>query len=81
MKVPLTNIEKFTKVKYDEYYNFGSVIYNEFFYMEGTEGKETTTHGSCFKDNDVIEGIEIVTDGNPYNLNFEKDNYLILVDK
>ena len=79
-KLPLTNIEKFKKVRF----TFGifetPFEHKEFLYYQKGDDDETT-HGNCKHNYQFNEGILIRWESNPFNLNHDEDNYLILTDK
>lgn len=79
--LPLTNVEKFKKVKYSKLApEFETPFeHKEYFYTQlfGSE----TVHGYYYYNFDEMEGIMIHWKGNPFDLHHNDENYLILTDK
>jgi hypothetical protein len=58
----------------------------EYFYIDWYIGEMVTIHGSYLNPNNrirenILEGIRIIWDDNPFNLDYYNDNYIILNDK
>ena len=80
-KLPLTNIEKFEKIKFS-CGKFETLLeFKEYFYIQNGANCKETLHG-CYKHRyEIEEGIQLRWNDNPFNLHFINDNYLILTDK
>lgn len=84
-KLPLTNINKFTQVLFKNGKFKTSSFFIESFYIEGgfydlfTVHKRHSNSMDGIK-NEIIEGVAIKWNGDPFNLDFDNDNYLILTN-
>ena len=81
MELPLTNIEKFKKVKFTNG-NFDTPFeFKEYFYVQnGTDCRETL-HGNYKNEYEIEEGIQIKWGNNSFDLHFTNDNYIIVTNK
>ena len=81
MDLPLTNIEKFEKIKFRRTMFDIPFEFEEYFYISGGNNKKKTVHGTYKHEYEIEEGIQIIWKDNPFNVDFNDDNYLILTNK
>ena len=77
MKLPLTNIELFTKFNYNDtnYENMGD---NHLFEAFHVSNDDVVYHLISGKDNNS-EGIEMFWEDNPFELSYTKDNFIRII--